>query len=299
MTSIRSRTRRRTRRRVLPLGAASIVLILGLGAFTGSAGAAAPWLWPVEPARVIHGFDPPEDPWGSGHRGVDLAGTVGQAVTAPAAGTVTFAGLVAGRGVVVVSHGAIRTTYEPIDSGVTVGAAVEGGDTLGTLQGFAHHCSSPCLHWGAIRGAVYVDPTSFVVVPPSRLLPVWEDNRLGRDLGANTLAAIDAADQRLAGDTVPAHRPGVDRPSDGEAPRANDATERGRAIEPVPAPDGAAAADGSAVPARASPRSPAPPDTRSGAVGDATGAGIAAVVAALVGGVFAGYVLVRLLWRRR
>lgn len=155
-----------------------------LGPLAEPAGAAAPWIWPVDPARVVHDFDPPEDPWGSGHRGVDLAASVGQEVRAPAEGTVTFAGVIAGRGVVVVSHGEVRTTYEPVAGALPVGAVVQQGDRIGAVQRFAHHCALPCLHWGAIRGTEYVDPTSFVVVPPSRLLPVWDDG--GRGGSAST-----------------------------------------------------------------------------------------------------------------
>ena len=62
----------------------------------------------------MRGFDPPDVPWGAGHRGVDLGGQIGQPVHAALPGTVSFVGRVAGRGVVVVDHGATRTTYEPV-----------------------------------------------------------------------------------------------------------------------------------------------------------------------------------------
>ncbi len=72
-------------------------------------------VWPLEPTpRVVQAFDPPDTPWGAGHRGVDLAGTLGQVVHTALAGRVTFAATLAGRGVVVVDHGATRTTYEPV-----------------------------------------------------------------------------------------------------------------------------------------------------------------------------------------
>src|SRR4051812_50085597 len=89
-------------------------------------------VWPLQPQpEVVHGFDPPESPYGAGHRGVDLLGTVGQPVLAALPGTVTYAGSLAGRGVVVVDHGTTRTTYEPVTATVPVGASVAAGAPAG------------------------------------------------------------------------------------------------------------------------------------------------------------------------
>ncbi len=129
----------------------------------------------MQPPQVVNEFDPPDNPYGSGHRGVDLAGSVGQVVLAPSTGAVTFAGAIAGRGVVVVDHGAVRSTFEPVVAEVVVGATVGSGDQLGTLQAFGHHCDLPCLHWGVIKGDTYLDPLDFVGAGPSRLLPWWDD----------------------------------------------------------------------------------------------------------------------------
>ena len=72
-------------------------------------------VWPLQPQpQVVRAFDPPDSPFGAGHRGVDLAGSVGQPVVAALAGRITFAVPLAGRGVVVVDHGPTRTTYEPV-----------------------------------------------------------------------------------------------------------------------------------------------------------------------------------------
>lgn len=177
---LRARTRtwlgRAGLRRCLLAGTAGLVLFLCslLGQLTPAA-AAEGWGWPLEPPEVVHEFDPPDDPYGSGHRGVDLAGSVGQDVTAPSAGVVTFAGVIAGRGVVVVSHGSVRSTLEPVAAEVVVGMPVGAGERVATLQGFAHHCDSPCLHWGVLRGDTYLDPLDFVGAGPSRLLPWWDD----------------------------------------------------------------------------------------------------------------------------
>jgi murein DD-endopeptidase MepM/ murein hydrolase activator NlpD len=165
------------------LAVAAMVLLpsAGLAATVGDAGAADPTgVWPLEPVpAVLRGFDPPTSPWSAGHRGVDLAGTVGQQVHAALAGTVAFAGSLAGRGVVVVDHGATRTTYEPVDPVVAVGDTVAAGAVLGTLTLIQSHClPGACLHWGWIRNAgdVYRDPLRLLGLgAPVRLLPLWRD----------------------------------------------------------------------------------------------------------------------------
>src|SRR5881296_292194 len=63
------------------------------------------WTWPVV-GPVIRAFDPPDSPYGAGHRGIDIAAPVGTPVRAAAAGTVTFAGSVGGSLFVTVDHGA-------------------------------------------------------------------------------------------------------------------------------------------------------------------------------------------------
>ncbi|WP_183098979.1 M23 family metallopeptidase [Nocardioides pelophilus] len=133
--------------------------------------------WPLRPEPdVVALFDPPASPYGPGHRGVDLLGHPGQAVHAALAGTVTFAGSLAGRGVVVVSHGDTRTTYEPVAARVSVGASVAQGAILGSLQAFRSHCAPrACLHWGWLRGETYLDPLRLVGAGPVRLLPLWRD----------------------------------------------------------------------------------------------------------------------------
>jgi hypothetical protein len=133
--------------------------------------------WPLAGAvSVVRGFDAPEQPWSAAHRGADLRSTEGATVRAAVHGTVTFAGIVAGRGVVVVDHGdGTRTTYEPVLASVRAGQPVAAGAELGTLAGAASHClPATCLHWGWRRGEVYLDPVLLVGRGgPVRLLPVW------------------------------------------------------------------------------------------------------------------------------
>jgi murein DD-endopeptidase MepM/ murein hydrolase activator NlpD len=131
--------------------------------------------WPLDPRpEVVRGFDPPEVTYGAGHRGVDLHARVGQQVRTALAGEVSFAGRLAGRGVVVVSHGATRTTYEPVTASVHRGDHVDTGQSIGTLQwSGSHRLPLACLHWGLRRGDTYLDPLTLVGGGPQpvRLYP--------------------------------------------------------------------------------------------------------------------------------
>jgi murein DD-endopeptidase MepM/ murein hydrolase activator NlpD len=131
-------------------------------------------VWPLSPRpEVVRGFDPPATRWGAGHRGVDLLGHQGQQVHSSLGGTVTFAGPLAGRGVVVVDHGGVRTTYEPVSARVAVGEVVARGAVIGTLQRSSSHCfPRACLHWGLLRGDSYLNPLTLVGAGPIRLLPL-------------------------------------------------------------------------------------------------------------------------------
>ena len=102
------------------------------------------------PGPVVRSYDPPAKDWLPGHRGVDLAAAVGTPVRAAATGRISVAKVIAGRGVVTIVHGALRTTYEPVKAVVGVGEQVRAGDVVGTVQ--AGHCRSACLHFGLNRG---------------------------------------------------------------------------------------------------------------------------------------------------
>ncbi|MDO7869204.1 murein hydrolase activator EnvC family protein [Nocardioides jiangxiensis] len=132
-------------------------------------------VWPVGTSPVVvHGFAPPPMPWAAGHRGVDLDAAAGDTVRAALAGQVVFTGRIAGRGVVVVSHGATRTTYEPVTALVHVGDRVGTGAPIGVLQAGGHCAPGTCLHWGWLRGETYLDPLELVgAAGPVRLKP-WQ-----------------------------------------------------------------------------------------------------------------------------
>ena len=156
-----------------------IAMLAVVLACAGTAGADATRLeWPLRPPQLTRPFDAPRPDWQAGHRGVDLAGTPGQPVYAAAAGTVVFAGALAGRRVVSVEHpGGLRTSYEPVDAVVTPGQLVAAGAPLGRLQPGHPGCPvQACLHWGAMWGpaarADYVDPVALVAGTPVRLKPL-------------------------------------------------------------------------------------------------------------------------------
>ena len=135
--------------------------------------------WPLWPRpAVVRAFDPPTPNWQRGHRGVDLAGSEGQAVHAAGPGTVVFAGELAGRPLVSIVHpGGLRTSYEPVRPSVRVGQLVAQGDVIGALVAGHLDCAAAvCLHWGAMWGpasaAAYVDPLGLLAATPIRLKPI-------------------------------------------------------------------------------------------------------------------------------
>lgn len=134
-------------------------------------------VWPVGPPRpeVLRGWEPPPGPYAAGHRGVDLAAPPGAPVRAPAAGTVTFAGPVGGRGVLTITLTGtglppLRTTYGPVEPLARTGSVVRAGDVVARVAP-GGHCPRSCLHWGLLRGEVYLNPLVLVRAGPSRLLP--------------------------------------------------------------------------------------------------------------------------------
>ncbi len=169
----------------------SLLAVLGVLALTGLGPVPTPAsgppdpgpaVRPLQPGQLVAGFEPPDVTWGAGHRGVDLLGSPGAPVRSALSGTVSFAGVIAGRGVVVVSHGARRTTYEPVAAWVRAGDGVEGGQQIGVLEPGASHCAPrACLHWGLREGDQYLDPLTLLGAAPVRLLPLTpSDEPAGR-----------------------------------------------------------------------------------------------------------------------
>jgi murein DD-endopeptidase MepM/ murein hydrolase activator NlpD len=133
------------------------------------------WNWPLPGVpTVMSRFSPGPYRWSAGHRGVDVAGSAGETVTTAGPGVVSFAGRVAGRGVVSVQHpGGLRTTYEPVQPLVRAGTPLDLGTAIGVLEAVGSHCMRVCLHWGLLRGDRYLDPLSLLRSPrPPVLLPL-------------------------------------------------------------------------------------------------------------------------------
>ncbi len=127
------------------------------------------WIWPVS-GPVIRSFDPPDSPYGSGHRGIDIAAGLGTPVRAPAAGKVTFAGPVGGRLFLTIDHGGgLESTYSWLSSLVARrGQTVTAGVIVATT-GIGHTGGTvPHLHMGVRLMDVYVDPLHYLAPPDIR-----------------------------------------------------------------------------------------------------------------------------------
>jgi murein DD-endopeptidase MepM/ murein hydrolase activator NlpD len=152
--------RRSTLKLILLCAACSALQALALPAAARAAGS---WTWPVT-GPIVRAFDPPDTPFGSGHRGIDIAAPVGTSVRAAAAGTVAFAGPVGGRLFVTVDHGGgLESTYSFLDA-VTVrrGEVVAQGQVV-ARSGTGHAGDVvPNLHFGVRLLDVYVDPLAYL-----------------------------------------------------------------------------------------------------------------------------------------
>lgn len=139
--------------------------------------AAGMWTWPVA-GPILRAFDPPDNPYGSGHRGIDVGTAVGTGVVAPAAGVVSFAGKVGGQLFLTIAHGgALQSTASWLTD-----VLVRKGDSVAEGQIVAHsgwgHAVDPLphLHFSVRLDGVYVDPLDYLapmdVTALIRLAPV-------------------------------------------------------------------------------------------------------------------------------
>ena len=169
-----------------------LVSFLFIAGFAGAAvpaalaaGTAGTWVWPVT-GPIIRGFDPPDSPYGSGHRGIDVAAPAGTRAVAPAAGTVTFAGPVGGRLFLTLDHGGGLTSTFSWVSALLVrrGDAVVAGQPVALTGGCHPGDVEPCLHFGVRLDGVYQDPMAYLGA-----LEVWRLIRLAPFEGAVVAAA--------------------------------------------------------------------------------------------------------------
>jgi hypothetical protein len=157
--------RRRRRPGVASALAVALVSLVALVAIVTTAlpaaGASSEWQMPVD-GTVVRPFAEPSSAYAPGHRGADFGVPAGTAVHAAGAGTVSFAGDVAGALHVVVAHrNGLRTSYSFLaDVMVTVGDSVTAGTVVGHSGGADPDSGHgpDTFHFGLRIGERYVDP---------------------------------------------------------------------------------------------------------------------------------------------
>jgi murein DD-endopeptidase MepM/ murein hydrolase activator NlpD len=142
--------------------------------FSGIMSAAfAPSTWPVQ-GVVTSSFGSRLDPFngeGAFHTGIDIATSRGDAVRAPADGTVLKAGMGTGYGrEVVLDHGhGIETLYAHLSGfAVIAGQDVRRGDILGYV-GSSGHATGPHLHYEVRIHDTPVNPSKYLHAAPRQV----------------------------------------------------------------------------------------------------------------------------------
>lgn len=137
----------------------------------GASGDGRPVFRPPVDRPVADPFRPPDDPYGSGNRGVEYDTEAGDAVRAAAAGTVVFSGAVAGSLHVTIDHGGgVVSSYSYLRRvSVRAGARVPQGQVIAI--------AGDRLHFGVRLDGSYVDPFDFIGVRRTRVrlvpVPSW------------------------------------------------------------------------------------------------------------------------------
>ena len=136
---------------------------------------ASAWSWPLR-GEVLRPYSLGPDPYAAGqHRGVDVAGSAGEAVRAPAAGVVSFVGVVpsSGRTVTIQTDGYAVSLTHLGEATVAKGATVAEGDAVGVAgQSGEVEWPTPYVHLGIrVSSAAdgYVDPAT--LLPPRAVAP--------------------------------------------------------------------------------------------------------------------------------
>ena len=131
---------------------------------------ASAWSWPLR-GEVLRPYSLGPDPYAAGqHRGVDVAGSAGEAVRAPAAGVVSFVGVVpsSGRTVTIQTDGYAVSLTHLGETTVAKGATVAEGDAVGVAgQSGEVEWPTPYVHLGIrVSSAAdgYIDPAT--LLPP-------------------------------------------------------------------------------------------------------------------------------------
>ncbi len=158
----------------------TVLVVLALG-LTGTARAdqtaaeATTWVSPVPVMEIVTAFDPPQETWLAGHRGIDIRALPGEPLRAPTSGTVRFRGSVAGTDTVSITTDSGHTvSFQPATTDLAVGDAFAAGERIGEVTDGAH-CDEDCLHvgvWPTESDRAYVDPAPFFGQDASVLLPL-------------------------------------------------------------------------------------------------------------------------------
>jgi hypothetical protein len=151
-----------------------------------------PPLWMPVAGAVVRGFDTRAGPFGPGHRGIDIAASVGELVRSPTAGRVVFAGRVAGTNWVslLVAPGVLVTLGPLLDPATTadrvqlrtpVGRVGPGHAPLPVGRAESGR-EGATLHLSVRVDGVYVDPLAYLVDRPRpRLAPLLAPGGLPGD----------------------------------------------------------------------------------------------------------------------
>jgi hypothetical protein len=160
-----------------------------------------PPLWMPVAGAVVRGFDARAGPYGPGHRGIDIAASVGELVRAPATGGLVFAGPVAGTnwvslrvapGVLVTLGPLLDTPViaeaeqvrlrapvgrvapgHPVPPGSRSPVGQGGSGRAGLSAGQGGPGQAATLHLSVRVNGVYVDPLAYLVDRPRpRLAPL-------------------------------------------------------------------------------------------------------------------------------
>jgi murein DD-endopeptidase MepM/ murein hydrolase activator NlpD len=132
----------------------------------------APNLWPIE-GPITGSFGERIDPFngeGAFHSGVDIGGSYGQPVIAPADGVVAFADFMGGYGrAIIIDHGhGISTRYGHLANfAVISGQQVHRGDTVGFV-GLSGRSTGPHLHYEVRINDTPVNPHKYLRLTVAR-----------------------------------------------------------------------------------------------------------------------------------
>ncbi len=210
------------------------LLLPVLLAFLAGASPAHAWTWPAS-GPVLRHFSYDGDPYAAGqHRGVDVGGSSGEPVLAPAAGSITFAGTVPGGGrtITIRTPDGFAVTLLHLGTITEVrGASVAEGAHVGTLgSSGTSEWAQPYVHLGirqASDEAGYLDPENFL---PPRVSASETAAEVEAD-AEPTPSEAPAAEQAEStpGQTSPDAQATASEPEGGQTPGAANQSAHGEA----------------------------------------------------------------------